>query len=118
MTTNTEILRAYTRQFDDDGQAARPADAFEIEELAERYADQIITARSGLPDGGKMFGTVTTDGTMGYLTRDAERLGIPFDEYVGAVARVCAYTEWDVYSTTYEIDRVIATFRELMSVRA
>ncbi len=101
-----EVLRTYTKQFDGDGHT--PASAEEIVGIAKLVKHDLDVVNG--------VERTTIAEQLGRLAKSAARRGIPFDEYVGAIDHICAYTCVDVGDAEYEIERVLGTFRELDAI--
>lgn len=94
---NLEILRAYTKQFE--GKSHDPAD----DEAINNHVQGILN----------FLDVYDSDRARGDLARDAERYGIPLNEYVGAIDEVMFHTNHNPIDAEFEIQRVLDTFREL-----
>ena len=108
-TTTTEILRAYTRQFE-----GVEHDRATEEEILSLAMDMVINMRNmPLP----LLKDYDINRARRDLVSSAQRLGLPVEEYIGAVNYMAAFTQ-ERLDAEFEIERAIRTFRELELIGA
>ncbi|OBI42989.1 hypothetical protein [Mycobacterium colombiense] len=107
MITNTEILSAYTQQFD--GSGHDPATREEVTELLNDLVAQMREPVRG------MSLEYDADQAWESMNRNAQRLDLDIYDYAGAVDHIAAHiAPLGVLAAECEIARVLNTFRDVL----
>lgn len=104
--TNSEILRVYTRQFE--GQDYSPAD----NELAKAITEQLADQENSCYVAHDFACREDLNTAADWLTKSAQHVGVPIGEYIAAVHVIAGFSG-TITDAMLEIDRVLATVREL-----